>query len=327
MTRNKRVKWLLPVLLAVAGQTFARDNARQWLDGMSSALQSLNYDGTFVYLHEGKLEAMRVVHQADEQGSRERLVSLTGSPREVLRDDKVVTCIMADNKSVMVGQRRPRQPFPVVPDDLESLSRYYQLQEVGDDRIAGHMARVISITPRDRFRYGYRFWIDTGNYMLLKSDLTGVDGKAIEQVMFTRLYVGDSLPAHALQPSLTGDGYNWTRQGTDSHDPATESDLPAWIVKQLPAGFEMTDFQHKRIRKEGAPAEHLVFSDGLATMSVYIEKLNTDDEAFQGLSSMGAMHAFGAVVDGYQITVVGEVPPATVQMVARSVTPYSPDHD
>jgi sigma-E factor negative regulatory protein RseB len=227
----------------------------------------------------------------------------------------------------MVGQSRPRQPFPVVPDDLESLSRYYQLQEAGDDRIAGYMARVITITPRDRFRYGYRFWIDTGNYMLLKSDLTGVDGKAIEQVMFTRLNVGDRLPVDALQPSLTGDGYNWTRQGTDNRAPAAEAELPAWIVKQLPAGFERTDFQRKRMRKEGARAEHQVFSDGLATMSVYIEKLDTDSEAFQGLSSMGAMNAFGAVVDGHQVTVVGEVPQATVQMVARSVTPHIPDHD
>ena len=321
------MRWLLPVLLAVAGQTFAQDNARRWLDDMSGALRSLNYDGTFVYLHDGKLEAMRVVHQTDEQGERERLVSLTGSPREVLRDDRVVTCIMADNKSVMVGQSRPRQPFPVVPDDLESLSRYYQLQEAGDDRIAGYMTRVITVTPRDRFRYGYRFWIDTGNYMLLKSDLTGVDGKAIEQVMFTRLNVGDKLPVDALQPSLTGDGYNWTRQDTDSRGPAAGAELPAWIVKQIPAGFEMTDFQRKRMRKEGAPAEHQVFSDGLATMSVYIEKLNTDSEAFQGLSSMGAMNAFGAVVAGHQVTVVGEVPQATVQMVARSVTPHIPDHD
>jgi sigma-E factor negative regulatory protein RseB len=286
---------------------------------MSVALQSLNYDGTFVYLHDGKLEAMRVVHQTGEQGDTERLVSLTGSPREVLRDDRAVTCIMADNKSVMVGQSRPRQPFPVVPEDLDSLSRYYQLQEIGDDRMAGYMARVISITPRDRFRYGYRFWIDTSNYMLLKFDLTGVDGKAIEQVMFTRLHVSDSLPAAALRPSLTGDGYNWTRQGTDSPDAAAGPGRPAWVVQRLPAGFEMTDFQLKRIRKEGARAEHLVFSDGLATMSVYIEKLGTDDETFQGLSSMGAMNAFGAVIDDYQITVVGEVPPATVEMVASSV--------
>lgn len=325
------MKWLLPALLAVAGQAFAQDDARRWLGEMSSALRSLDYDGTFVYLHDGKLEAMRIVHQAGEYGEMERLVSLTGSPREVLRDDRVVTCIMADSKSVMVGQSHTRQPFPVVPGDLDGLSHYYQLQEVGDDRMAGYLSRVISITPKDKFRYGYRFWIDASNYMLLKSDLTDVDGKAIEQVMFTRLNVGGGIPVAALQPSLTGDGYNWSRQGADSQNPAARTGKPGWAVKRLPAGFELTDFQHKRMRKDGASVEHLVFSDGLATMSVYVEKLQSDDDAFQGLSSMGAMNAFGAVVEGYQVTVVGEVPPATVQMVASSVESTGPgsgpDHD
>ena len=99
---------------------------------------------------------------------------------------------------------------------------------------------------------------------------------------------------------------------------------PDWVVKHLPAGFELTDFQRKRMRKGGASVEHLVFSDGLATMSVYVEKLISDDKAFLGLSSMGALNAFGAVVDGYQVTVVGEVPPATVQMVAHSVQSVAP---
>ena len=322
------MKWLLPALLAISGQVFAQDDdARRWLDQMSSALQSLNYDGTFVYLHDGKLETMRIVHQTGEHGEMERLVSLTGSPREVLRDDRAVTCIMADSKSVTVGQRRPRQPFPVVPEDLDSLSRYYQLQELGEDRMAGYMSRVITITPRDRFRYGYRFWIDASNYMLLKSDLIDVDGEAIEQVMFTHLNVSNTIPVTALQPSLTGDGYNWTRQGVDSHNPAARPGSPDWVVKRLPAGFKLTDFQRKRMRKDGASVEHMVFSDGLATMSVYVEKPGPDDKAFQGLSSMGAMNAFAAVVDDYQVTVIGEVPPATVQMVAGSVSPHNPDHD
>lgn len=319
------MKWLLPALLAVAGQAFAGDSARQWLDGMSNALQSLNYDGTFVYLHDGKLEAMRIVHQASEQGEQERLVSLTGSPREVLRDDKVVTCIMADSKSVMVGKSRPRSPFPTVPEDLDSLSRYYQLQDVGEDRIAGHMTRVVTINPKDHFRYGYRFWIDAVNYMLLKSDLTGVDGEAIEQVMFTDLNVSERLSTLALQPTLTGEGYSWTRQGADGRDSVASPGTPGWIVASLPAGFELTDFQRKRMRKGGASVEHLVFSDGLATLSVYVEKLMSDDKSFLGLSTMGALNAFGAVVDGHQVTVVGEVPSATVQMVARSVQSVTPE--
>jgi sigma-E factor negative regulatory protein RseB len=163
--------------------------------------------------------------------------------------------------------------------------------------------------------------------MLLKSDLTDVNGEAIEQVMFTRMNVSNTIPVTALQPSLTGDGYNWTRQGADSHNPAARPGSPDWVVKRLPAGFELTDFQRKRIRKDGASVEHMVFSDGLATMSVYVEKLGPDDKAFQGLSSMGAMNAFAAVVDDYQVTVIGEVPAVTVQMVASSVSPHNPDHD
>ncbi|MGB5718554.1 MAG: MucB/RseB C-terminal domain-containing protein [Gammaproteobacteria bacterium] len=325
MTSNKIVKWLLPALLAAAAALSLQaeadvppDSARQWLGNMSRSLQSLDYDGTFVYYHDGKLEAMRIVHQASAGGEKERLMSLTGSAREVLRDDKAVTCIMPDKKSVMVGRSRPRQPFPDVPADLDSLSPYYQLQDVGEDRVAGLMTRVIDITPRDKYRYGYRFWIDTANYMLLKFELSAVDGTAIEQVMFTDLRVGDRIPAAALEPSLTGEGYNWFRQG-GGENPAVAPGQPEWTVKQTPAGFLMTNYQRKRLHQGGEPAEHMVFSDGLATVSVYVEKMLDNSTAFTGLSNMGAMNAYGAVIDDHQVTVVGEVPAATVQSMARTV--------
>jgi sigma-E factor negative regulatory protein RseB len=112
------VRLLATLLLVATGHASAQDSARQWLDEMSSALQTLDYDGTFVYLHDGKLDAMRIIHQVSDGGQRERLVSLTGSAREVLRDDKAVTCIKPDNKSVMIGKSRPRPPFPVLPRDL-----------------------------------------------------------------------------------------------------------------------------------------------------------------------------------------------------------------
>jgi sigma-E factor negative regulatory protein RseB len=331
MASSNNVKWLLLVSLVatapVALQAQAESSphsARQWLDNMSESLQSLDYDGTFVYYHDGKLEAMRIVHQAGAGGEKERLMSLTGSAREVLRDDKAVTCIMPDNKSVMVGQSRPRQPFPDVPEDLDSLSPYYQLRDVGEDRVAGLMTRVIDITPRDKYRYGYRFWIDTTNFMLLKFELSAVDGTAIEQVMFTGLRVGDRIPAAALEPSLTGEGYNWFRQGSTTGNPAATPGQPDWTIKQLPAGFSLTDYQRKRLHQGGEQAEHMVFSDGLATVSVYVEKMMADSTAFTGLSSMGAMNAYGTVLDDHQITVVGEVPAATVQNMARLVSRRSP---
>lgn len=307
------------MLLAASGQVFAQQSARQWLDGMSAALQTLDYDGTFVYLHDGKLEAMRIIRRMDKGGQRERLVSLTGSAREVLRDDKAVTCIMSDNKSVMVGQSRPPQPFPVVPRDLGSVSPHYLLEDVGDDRMAGHEARVIAITPRDRFRYGYRFWIATDTHMLLKSDLTDVDGKPIEQMMFTRISISDDIPADDLQPSLTGDGYTWHSQMNVSREPDRKEGKPVWQVGRLPAGFTLTHFQRKRMRDAAGDAQHMVFSDGLATVSAYVEKADSVRDPLVGLSSMGAMNAYGVLRDGFQLTVVGEVPPATVEMIATSL--------
>lgn len=313
------MRWLLLAWLACHGQMVVAESASQWLHDMSTALKTLDYDGIFVYQHDGKLDVMRIIHRVDDGGQRERLVSLTGSAREVLRDDRSVTCILPDNRSVMIGRSRPPQPFPVVPDDLAAISRYYQLEDLGQDRMIGYNARVIAVTPKDEFRYGYNFWIEQDSRMLLKSDLTGVDGKAIEQVQFTTLDIGSDIPVSVLKPSLSGEGYTWHRQTEINNAQGPGFGQPGWTVAELPAGFTMTDFRHRRLHDEAGDAEHMVFSDGMATVSVYVEQAVAGAEVFTGLSSMGAMNAYGAVVDGYQVTVVGEVPPATVRMIATSV--------
>ena len=255
----------------------------------------------------------------EEGGQRERLFSRRGCAREVLGDDRSVTCIMSDNKSVMVRKSLPTQPFPMVPDDLDAISRYYQLEDKGDDRMIGYRARVIEVKPKDNFRYGYRFWIEQDSRMLLRSELTGEDGKAIEQVMFTTLDIGTEIPAGELRPALTGEGYTWSRQPeiSKAQDPAAGT--PGWKVTQLPSGFKLTDFRHRRMHEQSVDGEHIVFSDGMATVSVYVEQAMPGTNGFTGLSSMGAMNAYGALVDGHQVTVVGEVPPATVRMMATSV--------
>ena len=309
------------LLLAVAVPAVAQESAGQWLDDMSSAVQNLNYDGTFVYLHDGKLEAMRIIHQTGEGGERERLVALTGSAREVLRNNQSVTCILPDSKSVMVGQSRPRQPFPIVPGDLDSLQKYYRIENAGEDRIAGYLTRVITITPKDTYRYGHRFWIDKQSKMFLRSDLTDVDNQPIEQVMFTRLGIGVAIPDSDLQPSLTGEGYAWYHQdGSKGAQQAKTHKEPGWTVARLPAGFDLTNYQRKRIRPDGDYTEHMVYSDGLATISVYVETGPADADTSPGLSSMGAMNAYRVITDSHVMTVVGDVPAVTVQMMAESIT-------
>lgn len=313
------MRWLVPVLLAASGCAAAQESASEWLDEMSSALQTLDYDGNFVYLHDGRLEAMRIIHQVTKGGQRERLVSLSGSAREVLRDDKSVTCIKSDNKSVMVGKSRPRPTFPVVPRNLGTISHLYRLENVGDDLMTGYHARIIAIVPRDEYRYGYRFWIEKNSRMLLKYELSGPDGKPIEQVMFTRLGIGADIPQTALQPSLDGEGYTWHRQEEVRDRPAEPAGKPGWQVHRLPSGFELTNYQQKRMREDGGAVEHMVFSDGLATVSVYVEKHVPQDADLIGLSAMGAINAYGLTRDGYHVIVVGDVPPATVKMIGDSL--------
>ena len=155
--------------------------------------------------------------------------------------------------------------------------------------------------------------------MLLKSDLTGADNRPIEQVMFTQLEIGNAIPEAELEPSLTGDGYAWFRQN-DAESTAMEDSGPrGWEVRRVPAGFRMTHHQRKRMQPGSEGTVHMVFSDGLATVSVYVESSPAAGEAFSGPSSMGAMNAFGSLIDGHQVTVVGEVPAVTVEMMAQSV--------
>jgi len=310
---------LLLLLVAAAVPVQAGNTARQWLDDMSRALQNLDYEGTFVYLHDGKLDAMRIIHQRDGENEKEHLVSLTGSAREVIRDNESVTCIMPDSKSVMVGRSRPRQPLPVVPRDLDSIEKYYRFENIGDDRMTGVMSQVVTITPRDAYRYGYRFWIARDSKLLLKSDLVGARGVPIEQVMFTHLGVGKEVSAAGMPaPPGEEDAPAWHHQdigGAAMADPGK----PHWVVHRLPEGFHLTNYQRKRMRPGGEGTEHLVYSDGLATVSVYVEMASADDNSLTGLSSMGAMNAYGAIVEGHQVVVVGEVPAVTVKMMAQSI--------
>jgi len=326
--RNSLLKPPFLLLLAAAAlPVHAELTARQWLDAMSGALQNLDYSGTFVYLHDGKLEAMRITHRRDGEAEKERLVSLTGSAREVIRDNQSVTCIMPDSKSVMVGNSRPRQPFPLVPRDLGSIEKYYRFESVGDDRMAGLMSRVVAILPRDAYRYGYRLWIARDSKMLLKSDLTGAQGNPIEQMMFTQLDVGSGVAGADLPVSPGEDAPAWRHQdirGMAAADPGE----PRWAVRRLPDGFSLTDYQRKRMHPGDEGTEHLVYSDGLATVSVYVELASADDNSLTGLSTMGAMNAYGVIVNGHQVVAVGEVPAVTVEMMARSVgAPREDAHD
>jgi len=153
-------------------------------------------------------------------------------------------------------------------------------------------------------------------------------GQVIEQILFARLEMPDNIPDSDLAPAVRTEGMRWVRQGP-SHDSASPA-LSAYRASELPPGFHLTVSGAQTLGGASEPATHLVYSDGLATVSVFVEaqhdaapgadiKPGTAEAPMQGLARVGSGFAFSTVVQGHQVTAVGEVPAQTVEFIAHSV--------
>jgi sigma-E factor negative regulatory protein RseB len=275
---------------------------------MSTALRSLDYEGTLVYLLDNHLETLHLAHRVDGGQVQERLVSLSGPVRAVTRSHGQVTCTMRDGHPISVKSHSGRWLLRTQPIDPAALAGRYRVELQGSARVAGRETDVVSIGPLDALRYGYRFHLDRETGLPLKSDLIDVDGNPIEQLLFTSVTLDEPKASSAPLPDRP-------EAAADAAPlPATAT---AWRFDSRPAGFEQT--MHDAMQDpSGAPVEHFVFSDRLSSYSVYIE-LDAED-GLQGVTRVGAAHAAGRRVGGYQITAVGEVPAATVEAAVEGVS-------
>lgn len=313
----------LLVLLTATAQAHAMP-AMDWVQKMSESMRNLSYRGNFVYMYEKQLESMSIIHLKDDQGEKERLLSLNGEAREVIRDNKNLTCIWPSSRTVVIDYSRQNRFSPLfIPDDIVNISLYYDLLLAGKERVAGHETVVVHISPKDQLRYGIKLWIAEESGLLVRSSLINDLGEVVEQVMFTNLEV---LPdSHELtldtMPELD-ESFTMVRylQGEPSEE--SSSDM-AWHLKEIPSGFRQESVLKRKVSETGLYVHQMVFTDGLASFSVFIEKESI--QKYRGNTSMGAVNAFIRIVDGYSITAIGEVPAVTVQKVAESVFYQEPD--
>lgn len=298
----------------------ATEAAYDWLVKMNQATRELTYDGTFVYRHDDSLEAMRIVHRVEDGVVQERLVSLNGAAREVIRDDRQVTCYLPDRQSVFVEHRLAREKkFPIIlPERVKDLEKNYVIDLGKVGRVTGREAQLVLINPRDGYRYGYHLWADSETGLLLKADLVDHKGKTLEQFMFTQLSIGHTIDPRDLEPGVAGEGLAW--YWGDTVETSDNTPAPEWLAERLPHGFTLSNWIMRKSSTRNGTVEHLVYSDGLAAVSIFIEEAGQDTKsAMIGSSRMGAIHAFGSIVNGRQIVVVGEVPGATVALIGKSV--------
>lgn len=285
------------------------------LKKMSSAGDQLNYQGVLVLRKSDNLVAMSVEHGSDERGVWESMMSLNGEARRVVRLNDEVTSVYPERQLLTISRNKDRHNLhPALPENLDKLEAYYTINRLKDDRVADHHAVVLDVVPKDPFRYGYRYWLDSKTGVLLRCDLINEKKHVLEQMMFTRLDYLTEAPASAFT-AINHEGYE-ARQLDKKPDTKLDS---SWQVSKLPAGFMLT---RSRVREtKHGKVLHLAYSDGLASVSVFVEPMRTLKQKFEGASTMGALNAFGIRTHKHFIMVVGEVPAMAVMHIARSVSP------
>jgi len=307
-------------LCAVTVSAFAAQDAQQLLASMNEALAAKTYRGEFLHLAEGRTEKLQIVHRFKDGQIAERLLSLSGSGREVVRNNAEVQCYLPDSRTVVV-ESRPDQTsllgnLPVFDDSLQAN---YQLELGGEVRtLMGGLARVVNVIPRDGFRFGYRLWIDEATHLPVRTDLSSAEGVVLEQVVFTTLRISSSLPDAAFRPTTQASGFQWVRQQaavTRSGKGASQ-----WRLGELPPGFRLSSWSEQRLAGTDQPVSHLVVSDGLASVSVFIESVPQAPHApVTGEAKVGSAYAYSRFVAGHQVTALGEVPRETVALIASGV--------
>jgi len=295
-------------------------DATQLMRRMTSATEKLSYDGVFIYQRGAQIDAMRIVHKFDAGVEKERLVSLSGPAREVIRDGRRVTCLFADDREVMVENREPRDFLSLgLTEPVEHLRESYSFNVLDRDRVAGRTTTVVHILPKELNRYGYQLWIDDEFGLLLKSVILNRSGHVLEQVQFVQIVIGNDLPDALFDTEIEGAGFTWYTNSDADNTATTVVETSGWSVNWLPAGFQMRNHKVQTMSESDMPVSHMVYSDGLAMVSVFVEELMDTSQPLLGFSSMGAVNAFSRVAENYQITVVGEIPPPTVRRIASSV--------
>jgi sigma-E factor negative regulatory protein RseB len=310
---------------APAPKTSSAPTPALWLERMNLALTTRNYDGTFAHWHGGTVEMLRIIHRLQDGQVSERLVSLDGSGREFIRNGSSLACYLPDRRTVLVEQRPEQESLAGFPAVDSQAAGNYDIREIARMRLNRRNTHVISVAPRDEFRYGYRLWIDDSTAMPIKTQLCDTDGRVIEQLVFANLTMAARIPDAAFHPEVSTEGFQWLRNDAVPPAPVPAS-AAVWNALQLPPGFRLMARGPQTLPGAPAPADHLVFSDGLASVSVFVEHGAPGAGEVSEVRSarVGSSSAFSTMSNGYKITAVGEVPPATVRFIATQVRAEQP---
>lgn len=313
----RREAWLGAVLLAPTIALAAGDGM-SLLQRAAVAAERLTFEGTFVYRSGVRSETSRIAHTVSGGREVERVEVLDGSPREVLREGGDVKCFLPDEKLLIIEKGARARSFPaLLPPGLGSLGDHYTARRAGQERVAGLETQRVRLDPRDVFRYAHEFWIEPGSGLLLRAGLIDDRGEMLENLGFTQVRIADDIDPSRLRPRY-GSERSLRVQQVRTRDVKPEDE--GWLFRQTLPGFRRVAAMRREASDTAPEALHVVYSDGLAAISVFIEKAgDATDGSANGLASMGPLSVYRRQADGYRLLVMGEVPAAAVKRLGDGI--------
>lgn len=313
-------------LLLFPALTFAESHeARDWVMRMERAVEFTNYEGSMVYMRREQVGTFHIYHRVIGENVEERLVRMDGEGAEIIRRKNEVICIFPKQRSVVIEKRskRNRKQNPLaasVPGYTAAMLESYQLILSGTARVAGRETVRVRIAPKDMFRYGYQLWLDKQTAMPLKAQLIDSSRNvAIEEMLFTSIVLGKEISAESVRSAFETDQFNWVRASDSRIIGRSAAAEINWKATDLPPGFMLDDAHLEYSSTNASPRMHLVYTDSIAAVSVFIDEGVAASEQAEGLSAMGAANAYSVMHEGWLVTAMGEVPAGTVQRIAVSV--------
>ena len=306
--------------LAYADQA---NDAAGWLGRIAAAAQKLSYTGTFVYHSGPHSETSRITHIVDARGERERLEVLDGSPREVVRTNDEVKCFLPDQRVVIVEHPAVRKAFPArLSASLSGVTENYQIRKGDISRVADRESQLLILEPRDNLRYGHMLWADLNSGLLLKARMVNEKNEPIEQFYFTSLQIGGAIDKEFIKSKLSSKASDWKVHNAKAIELNVEN--TAWVFRTQPTGFKRSAGTLRQLRPGAPEVVHVVFSDGLAAISVFIEPIaGASERPRQGIFAAGAINVYKRILGDHLLTILGEVPPQTLKVLGDGIEPLS----
>ena len=294
------------------------DIALDWLDRIARSARELPYSGVFVHQTADGASTSRIAHLVDRQGvEHEKLELMDGPLTEIIRRNDELTCYRPDSRTVSIDRRATGRFFPsLITGNAKSIADYYRVKLGSVERIAGFDCQWVILEPKDAMRYMQKLCAEIGTGLLLRAKLFNDRKQMVEQFMFTQLDVTRSVARQSLK-SRYEQTQGWLTQYAVKSAKDTET---GWQAGNLPAGFKKIMEMTRNLVGRPDPVSHLVYSDGVLNVSVFVESVQTVPNSFTSVVAEDGPTSFAMrAVDDYQVTVMGEVPVAAVQTIADGV--------